>query len=71
MMETLIVYAETPEKSEALKAVMKALNVSYEEEQDTTEYLLSTEANREALEQSLLQIKEGKTSTVNLDEIWK
>ncbi len=70
-METLIVYAETPEKSEALKAVMKVLSVSYENELDTTEHLLSTDANRRALQESLLQIQEGRTSVVNLDEIWK
>ena len=70
-METLIVHAETPEKSEALKAVLKVLNISYEQEEDTTEYLLSTQANREALRESLSQIKEGKTLSITLDDIWK
>lgn len=70
-METLIVYPETLEKAEAIKAVLKVLKISYEKEQDTTEYLLSTEANKEALEESMSQIREGENVKVNLDEIWK
>ena len=70
-METLIVHPETPEKAEALKAVMKALNVAYEEDMDTTAYLLSTKANKESLEQSIEQVQKGKTTTITLDDIWK
>ena len=70
-METLIVHPQTPEKAEALKAVMKALNVAYEEDMDTTDYLLSIKANKEALEQSIEQAKKGETTTITLDDIWK
>ena len=70
-METLIVHPQTPEKAEALKAVMKALNVAYEEDMDTTDYLLSIKANKEALEQSIEQAQKGETTTITLDDIWK
>ena len=70
-METLIVHPETPEKAAALKAVMKALNVAYEEDMDTTEYLLSTKANEQALEQSIEQAEKGEIKTIILDDIWK
>ena len=65
-METLIVHPETPEK-----AVMKALNVAYEEDIDTTEYLQSTKANKEALEQSIEQAGKGETTTITLDDVQK
>ena len=70
-METLIVHPETQEKAEALKAVMKAMDVAYEEDMDTTDYLLSIKANKEALEQSIEQAKKGETTTITLDDIWK
>lgn len=70
-METLIAFPETPEKAEALKAVMKVLGVAYEQEQDATEYLLSTKANRERLEQSILEARNGKVVKVDYDQIWK
>ncbi len=70
-METLIVHPETREKAASLKAVMKALNVAYEEDMDTTAYLLSTKANKEALEQSIEEAEEGKTKTITLDDICK
>lgn len=70
-METIIVHPETQEKSDALEAVLKALNIAYEKEKDTTEYLLSTQANKEVLKQSITEINEGKTTKINLDDIWK
>ena len=70
-METLIVHPQTPEKAEALKAVMKAMDVAYEEDMDTTDYLLSIKANKEALEQSIAQAQKGETTTITLDDIWK
>lgn len=56
-----------------MKAFFDALQVPYEFEpdMDTTEYLLSTEANRKALYESIAQEREGKGIKVNLDDIWK
>jgi hypothetical protein len=70
-METLIVYPETPEKSEALKSVMKALGIAFDLEEDTTEYLFKSKANRESLEQSISEVNEGKVVKIDLNYIWK
>ena len=36
-----------------------------------TAYLLSTEANKKHLEESLKQAKTGETSQIDLDHLWK
>ena len=50
----------------SVKALFKSKTISIiiEEEQDTTEYLLSTEANRKHLEESI-KSKEGYSFTIN------
>jgi hypothetical protein len=70
-METLIAHPENEQQAEAVKAVLKALNIPFEEEKDTTDYLLSTEANAKKLNESIEQIENGKVTTINLDDIWK
>ncbi len=70
-METLIAHPENEQQADALKAVMKALNVPFEEEKDTTEYMLSSEANAIKLNESIEQVKNGNIHSVNLDDIWK
>ena len=53
-----------------IKAIYKSKNISIivEEEQDTTEYLLSTEANRKHLSKSIKNTKKGKTTKVDIDK---
>jgi hypothetical protein len=70
-METLIAHPENEQQAEAVKAVLKALNIPFEEEKDTTEHLLSTEANTKKLNKSIEQIENGKVTTINLDDVWK
>ncbi|MEM6863529.1 MAG: type II toxin-antitoxin system Phd/YefM family antitoxin [Bacteroidota bacterium] len=36
-----------------------------------TSHLLSTEANRENLEMSITEAKEGKATTINKGDLWK
>jgi hypothetical protein len=67
-METLIAH---PENEQQAEAVLKALNIPFEEEKDTTEHLLSTEANTKKLNKSIEQIENGKVTTINLDDVWK
>ncbi|WP_439557106.1 DUF2683 family protein [Dyadobacter sp.] len=69
-METLIIQAES-EQIAALKAFFKSVGIQFKTEQDTTEYLVSTEANRKELIDSMQEAQEGKTQKVNLDDIWK
>lgn len=40
-------------------------------EESETSYLLSTDANKKHLEESLKQAKEGKTSPVDINNLWK
>lgn len=65
-METLIVHPENEEQLSALKAFMKAFNISFEENKQpyNAEFV-------EKMKLSKQQAKEGKTVKVSLDEIWK
>lgn len=56
-----------------LKSLFRNKNVSIivEEEQDETEYLLASEANRKMLEQSLKNVEEGKLIEVDIEKILK
>lgn len=47
----------------------KTISITIEDEPDTTEYLLSTEANRKHLKESLAEAKKGKLVKVNLDKL--
>ncbi len=47
----------------------KEIFITIEDEPDTTEYLLSTEANRKHLKKSLTEAKKGKLVKVNLDKL--
>jgi len=65
-METLIVHPENEEQLSALKAFMKAFNISFEENKQPYNAEFS-----EKMKLSKQQAKEGKTVKVSLDEIWK
>ena len=54
----------------ALRMIFKSKNISIiiEEEQDETEYLLSSPANRKALEKSLKNAQKGKLVEVDIDK---
>jgi hypothetical protein len=56
-----------------LKSLFRNKNVSIivEEEQDETEYLLASEANRKMLEQSLKNVEEGKLIEVDIEKFLK
>lgn len=70
---TYIAHPINEAQDKAVRAFFDALEVPYEKEPeiDETEYLLSTEANKKALYESMAQVKEGKVVPVTLDEIWK
>ena len=47
----------------------KTISIPIEDEPDTTEYLLSTEANRKHLKESLAEAKKGKLVKVSIDKL--
>ena len=49
----------------------KTINITISEAFDETEYLLSTPANKEHLERSIMQAEEGKVVVFTLDEFQK
>lgn len=63
-MGTLIVHPENKEQLSALKAFMKALNISFEESKQPY-----NAAFVEKMKASKQQAKEGKTVKVSLDDI--
>ena len=69
-METLIIHAES-DKIEIVKNFLKNIGISFQIEQDETDYLTSTDANKRELLKSIREVEEGKTKKINLDDIWK
>ena len=54
----------------AVKAMYKSkrITITVDEEMDETEYLLSTDANRKHLETAIKNVKQGKTTKVDIDK---
>ncbi len=65
-MGTLIVKPDSKEKSDAIKAFMKALKISYEETKSpyNPEFVAKIKQGDE-------DIKAGKTKRISLDDVWK
>jgi hypothetical protein len=70
-MSTLTIHPKNDEQERALTVIFEAFNVSYEKELDETEYLMSTEANKKALDESIQQLKDGKGIKIALEDLWK
>ena len=70
-MSTLTIHPKNEAQEKALKTIFDAFNIKYEKEIDATEHLMSTEANRKALDESIKQIEEGKGIKVSMEDLWK
>jgi hypothetical protein len=70
-MATLVVYPETAEQEQAVKAALEALHINFEEEIDETDYITSSPAMMERLAQSHEDIKAGKGQKVDIKNLWK
>lgn len=72
---TYIAHPINEAQDKAVKAFFDALEIPYEKEPeiDETEYLLSTEANKERLMAALKSEQNGEGISISLDdnEIWK
>ncbi|GGH09611.1 DUF2683 family protein [Mucilaginibacter phyllosphaerae] len=70
-MSTIVVHTETEEQEKAVKAALKSLHVSFEDEVDETEYINSSPAMIARIEQAEKDIAAGKIVKVDIDSLWK
>jgi hypothetical protein len=72
-MRLVAAYPKNKVQEKAVKAILKAMDVPYEEEPiiDDTAYLLSTKANKKRLEESMVSKENGEEKMVKIDELWK
>ncbi len=71
-MSTLTIHIENSDQDVAIRTILEALHVRYEEtdSMDTTEYLLSSPANAAHLKKSIEQAERGEGVSVNLDTLF-
>ncbi len=65
-MNTFVVHLETEAQEKAVKAVLEALHINFEQEADETEYLMSPPTMVARIEQSEKDIKAGKGVKVDI-----
>ncbi|EHQ26634.1 DUF2683 family protein [Mucilaginibacter paludis] len=72
-METLIIHPVDEAQQKALQAILDGLKVPYDTEpvMDETDYLTSTKANKESLDEALKEYKDGKGTAIKVDDLWK
>ena len=47
------------------------MELNYEEEPETTEYLLADQAMKKHLQESMEEAKQGKVTNIATDDLWK
>lgn len=70
-MTTLVLKVKDKKQLSALMDVVRRFKIPFSGNIDETEYLLSTDGNRESLEKSLKQSNEGKTRAIKTSDLWK
>ncbi len=73
-MKVVAAYPQTKQQEKAIKTVLKALNVPFDEEPvvDETAYLLSTKANKKRLLEATNTTKnKGKGLAIKTEDLWK
>ncbi|MES2417484.1 MAG: DUF2683 family protein [Bacteroidota bacterium] len=68
-MTTLTVLPKNRKQLTAIKAVLKALEISFKLDDDTT-YLSSTKANKKALDKSIEQAENGQVVKIAIADLW-
>jgi hypothetical protein len=72
-MDTIVIYPENEAQQNALEVILDGFKVPYENEppSDATEYLLSTNANKEWLDTGMIEAKKGEGIEIKLEDLWK
>jgi hypothetical protein len=70
-MSTFVVHLETEAQEKAVRAVLEALQINFEQEMDETAYLSSSPRMVARIEQSEKDIKAGKGVKVDINNLWK
>ncbi|GGE40260.1 hypothetical protein EV200_107266 [Pedobacter psychrotolerans] len=71
-MEALIIQPRDKKQLSAIKAILKALDVTFKKvEQDETSYLSQSIANKRALDESIKQAENGQTVKIAVADLWK
>lgn len=69
-MATLIIEGDS-DQIDTVKGFLKTLGITFRTEQDATDYLLSSTANKTELLDSIKEARAGNARKVDLDDIWK
>lgn len=72
-MGTIVIHPENETQQRALQLILDGFKVPYENEpsSDATEYLVSTQANKEWLDAAMLEAKNGEGVAIKLEYLWK
>ena len=70
-MAILTIHPKDEAQEKALKTIFEAFNIKYEKDLDETEYLMSSKANHEALDESIAQLNAGNGVKISLEDLWK
>jgi len=72
-MGTIVIHPENEAQQKALEIILDGFKVPYENEppSDATEYLLSTEANKEWLDTAMKEAERREGVEIKLEDLWK
>ncbi|BAU55478.1 DUF2683 family protein [Mucilaginibacter gotjawali] len=72
-MDIIVIHPENEAQQKALQVILDGFKVPYENEppSDATEYLLSTNANKEWLDTAMIEAKKGEGVEIKLEDLWK
>jgi len=72
-MGTIVIHPENETQQKALQLILDGFKVPYENEpsSDATEYLRSTQANKEWLDTAIIEAKNGEGNEIKLEDLWK
>lgn len=72
---TITINPKNKKESEKIKTILKAIEVDFVEDviefRDETEYLNSTESNRDHLKKSLKAAETGNFEKISIGSLWK